>query len=330
MSSIKPPSGINGREKPLVTERSLLWYIKMPGALRYRGLEAWLENANGNPISLLEKRSIDETEHKISITLHIDPARTYTLRWCRSAGLRPMSALCQVFVENGYYDTDAHVEVVSLVMNSSKRVTQSRQSKGWLNGPYHRKGYLRTAKKAFRYSLGSVRLVIRKVHGAVLEPKWVVDDVGFERAVVDFDNMNIDEEEEPYAIFEFNFRDENEPIWERDTPADNKTSVSRPSNATKRPADDIQNRDEPRKRARLSSISHRPTPDFMKTPYVKVEMSTRPVDTDLWGIRNTYPDLQDEYEALEAIERELAEKLSAKMQSKQRNIDRMRRLLETP
>ncbi|KAJ3504483.1 hypothetical protein NLJ89_g7913 [Agrocybe chaxingu] len=304
----------------------------MPGALRYRGLEAWLENANGNPISLLEKRSIDETEHKISTTVHIDPARTYTLRWCRSAGLRSISALCQVFVENGYYETDAHVEVVSLVMNSSKRVTQSRQSKGWLNGPYHRKGYLRTAKKAFRYSLGSVRLVIRKVHGAVLEPKWVIDEDGSERAVVDFDNMNIDEEEEPYAIFEFNFRDENEPIWERDTPADNKASVSRPSNASKRPASDIQNHDEPRKRARLSSISHRPTPDFMKAPYAKIEPSSRPVDTHLWsvGLSASNPiDLTDEYEAIEAIERELAEKLSAKMQSKQRNIDRMRRLLET-
>ncbi|KAF8968247.1 hypothetical protein BDZ97DRAFT_1916095 [Flammula alnicola] len=196
------------------------------GALKYNGFEAWLEDGDGFVIKLPKTRQINEKKNTISAVVHLKPKTVYSVRWTRGAGLSPMSALCELYIQGGYREVPGDPKdfrVARLTMDKAKRGTQSRTSKGWLNPPYRRYGCLRMSElerkrhdARFRdsdASLGCVRLEIRRVRGQLIESaKWIMDDQNQEKCVIDnFDNLDViddpDEDIPPYVTFIFHFRD---------------------------------------------------------------------------------------------------------------------------
>ena len=132
-------------------------------------------------------------------------------------------------------------------MDSARRVSQSKTIKGWLNPPYNRFGCLRIRRRKqydskkklgaqpgkqvtfvlHPYSnsvifsvglgillLGSLRLEIRRVSGHIRNDQvyWGEGDDGMGICIFDPDGIKViddaEQEEPPYIIFEFKFRED--------------------------------------------------------------------------------------------------------------------------
>ena len=98
-------------------------------------------------------KSVTPIEH----SSHSHPffKQSYTLRWRTSEGHHPRSAVCEVFVRDGYHLINSELEssekselcVSTTIMDSARRVSQCKTTKGWLNPPYSRCGCLRIRKR---------------------------------------------------------------------------------------------------------------------------------------------------------------------------------------
>ncbi|KDR81954.1 hypothetical protein GALMADRAFT_135338 [Galerina marginata CBS 339.88] len=201
----------------------------MSPALKYRGIEAWLEDNHGIGINLTAPPLIDKESHTISTVVRLQPKAGFTLHWRRATGLEPISAICRVFIQKGFFTVDTASEdfcIANLTMDKNRRVTQSRASSGHLNPPYKRHGLIRLGRESDypshaprRSNIGPdsantvpcLRLEIRRVRGTVCTPEWVIGYNDLETSVIDLDEMDVIDDEKkdmlPFVVFEFEFPD---------------------------------------------------------------------------------------------------------------------------
>ncbi|KAH9483623.1 hypothetical protein JR316_0003093 [Psilocybe cubensis] len=191
--------------------------------VRYRGFEAWLKHCYKGDCQMLSTEPvIDEDLQTVTASVNLEPKTPFVLLWRRADGQRPVSALCQVFIRNGYYRMETEDFCVAVVtMDKTRQKSQNmRTTYGYHNLPYKIKGCLK-AGRLCDYSAGtcpysaaeqakspcSLRLEIRRIRGKVAEPEWVVgpDRQQYKKNNADLMNIIDDEKQNmlPFATFVF-------------------------------------------------------------------------------------------------------------------------------
>ncbi|KAF4614592.1 hypothetical protein D9613_003308 [Agrocybe pediades] len=199
----------------------------MPRTLKYKGLEAWLEDKQGRSIPLYKDLTINEARHAIYGRAHLEPKTSFSLHWRRETGLQPISAICQVFLHNGYYIVgEDDFCVATNYMDQNRRVTQTRSTYSYMNPPYKRHALLKPGREcdfSSRYpkppSLPSgpciVRLEIRRIDTETTPMEWTSSSDNLPATVINTNALDITDDPKkgflPYAIFVFEIPDITQP-----------------------------------------------------------------------------------------------------------------------
>ncbi|TFK34882.1 hypothetical protein BDQ12DRAFT_688997 [Crucibulum laeve] len=327
--------------------------------LSYKGMDAWLVDVKGPP---LQHGPITVEGNQISATVRVKPNSKYNVSWRSCINSPPVSAWCEVYHSSTHAEVDCP-RAASHFMDRSKLTTQHRSSRGRLELPFKRYGYMKVMEKPKvegTVDLGSVRLEIRRAQGRISEVD--IEDPSGEQHLCCVDIDIIDDQNEnkpPYIIFNFNFEADAPSMPSQYNPIASKardkvdTSASRqrprkkdlkPSSSTSHSSSlsSFVNKPTPVKSESASSVSacrrgqepsKRKMDENVKAPVSLPNKRCRhrkegqQEDED----KELSPDvvgMMNRLEALKEEKRQLAAKLAAKIEEEQRKIDAMHSLAE--